>query len=207
MITPQYLQRMARYNRWQNESLYAAADALGDKDRRADRGSFFKSIHATLSHILWADELWMSRLADWDAPTGPSRDTPLYDDWRELADRRRATDARFITWADGLSQDQIDGDLEWYSGSLKRGMTSDRDLWTWFHGVATGIYAYRLNARVVMMGAAEDVSGSGRLRWEFANCLPIKLKAADLSSSSTEIGIEELHLNHEGMRLMAEGET
>ena len=128
MITPQYLQRMARYNRWQNESLYSAADTLGDKDRRADRGSFFKSIHATLSHILWADELWMSRLADWEAPAGPSRDTPLYDDWRDLTDRRSATDARFITWADGLSQDQIDGDLEWYSGTLKRGMTSPRAL-------------------------------------------------------------------------------
>ena len=74
-------------------------------------------------------------------------------------------------------------------------------------GVAGGAYAYRLNARVVMMGAAEEVNGTGLLRWEFANCLPIKLKAADLSSSSTEIGIEELHLNHEGMRLMGEGEA
>ena len=90
---------------------------------------------------------------------------------------------------------------------LKRGMTSDRGLWTWFQGVAGGAYAYRLNARVVMMGAAEEVNGTGLLRWEFANCLPIKLKAADLSSSSTEIGIEELHLNHEGMRLMGEGEA
>lgn len=90
---------------------------------------------------------------------------------------------------------------------LKRGMTGDRGLWTWFHGVASGAYAYRLNARVVMLGAAEDVAGGGLLRWEFASCLPIKLKAADLSSTSTDVGIEELHLNHEGMRLMAEGET
>lgn len=90
---------------------------------------------------------------------------------------------------------------------FKRGMTSDRGLWTWFHGVANGAYAYRLNARVVMMGADQDTATSkGQLRWEFANCLPIKLKAADLSSTSTEIGIEELHVNHEGMRLMGEGE-
>jgi phage tail-like protein len=91
---------------------------------------------------------------------------------------------------------------------LKRGMTSDRGLWTWFQGVATGAYAYRLNARVVMLGAAQDnIESAGLLRWEFANCLPIKLKAADLSSSSTEVGIEELHINHEGMRLMAESDA
>ena len=88
---------------------------------------------------------------------------------------------------------------------LKRGMTEDRGLWTWFHGVAGGAYAYRLNARVVMLapdhGATE---ASGLLRWDFANCLPVKLKAADLSANSAEIGIEELHLSHEGMRLVEE---
>lgn len=89
---------------------------------------------------------------------------------------------------------------------LKRGMTEDRGLWTWFQGVAGGAYAYRLNARVVMLAADEDTdTGTGALRWEFANCLPIKLKAADLSATSSEIGIEELHLNHEGMSLMAGG--
>lgn len=88
---------------------------------------------------------------------------------------------------------------------LKRGMTNDHGLWTWFQGVASGSYAYRLNASVVMLGAAEDVEGEGLMTWEFANCLPIKLKGADLSSSSSEIGIEELHLNHEGMQLLAGG--
>ncbi|MCR9269911.1 MAG: DinB family protein [Hyphomonadaceae bacterium] len=126
MITPGYLQRMARYNRWQNESIYGAADSLSDADRRLDRGSFFQSIHATLSHILWADELWMSRLSDWTAPEGPSREVPLYDDWGDLKQRRAAADQRFLDWSAEIHQADIDGDLEWYSGSLKRGMTSPR---------------------------------------------------------------------------------
>jgi uncharacterized damage-inducible protein DinB len=126
MITPAYLQRMARYNRWQNESLYRASDGLSDAARRQDRGSFFESIHATLSHVLWADQLWMSRLSDWQPPEGPSRKVPLYDDWDDLKQRRRAADARFLTWSDQLSQADIDGDLEWYSGSLGRGMTSPK---------------------------------------------------------------------------------
>lgn len=84
---------------------------------------------------------------------------------------------------------------------LKRGMTEDRGLWTWFEGVANGGYAYRLNARVAVLApdqAADDARGV--LRWEFANCLPVKMRAADLSATSAEVGIEELHLNHEGMR-------
>lgn len=126
MITPGYLQRMTRYNRWQNESLYAAADTLSEDARRLHRGSFFESIHATLSHILWADQLWMSRLAGWEQPGGPSREVALYDDWNDLKARRRQADATFITWSNDLSQSDVDGDLEWYSGTLKRGMTSPR---------------------------------------------------------------------------------
>jgi uncharacterized damage-inducible protein DinB len=60
MISPGYAQTMARYNRWQNRSLFAAADGLSDEERRRDRGAFFKSIHGTLNHILWADSMWMA---------------------------------------------------------------------------------------------------------------------------------------------------
>ena len=126
MITPGYVQRMARYNRWQNENLYGAADQLSDEARRLDRGSFFQSIHATLSHILWADQIWMSRLSDWDAPTAPSREVPLYDDWEDLKARRVSADQVFRDWSDTLTQADVDGDLEWYSGTLGRGMTSPR---------------------------------------------------------------------------------
>ena len=118
MITPGYVQRMARYNRWQNESIYGAADGLSSEARRMDRGSFFQSIHATLSHVLWADELWMSRLSDWTAPTGTSRESPLYDDWGELKARRAAADQRFLSWGEGLTQADVDGDLEYKRFSL-----------------------------------------------------------------------------------------
>lgn len=128
MITPKYLQRMARYNRWQNDSLYTAADTLSDADRRLDRGAFFGSIHATLSHILWADQIWMSRLSDWEAPMGGSREVPLYDDWDDLKARRIAADQTFLIWADALTQADVEGDLDWYSATLGRGMTSSRAL-------------------------------------------------------------------------------
>src|SRR5690606_4695511 len=63
MITPEYARLFARYNCWQNKSLYDAASALSDDERKAKRGAFFGSIHATLNHLLWGDQIWMSRLA------------------------------------------------------------------------------------------------------------------------------------------------
>ena len=121
MITPQYTQRMARYNRWQNESIYAAASSLSDEARRLDRGSFFRSIHATLSHILWADQIWMSRLSDWQKPDTPIAGSVDYiGDWQTLGARRVEADAAFIVWADRLTEADIYGDLSWYSGAMKR---------------------------------------------------------------------------------------
>ena len=38
MIDPGYVQRMARYNRWQNQNLYGVADSLSDEERRGERG-------------------------------------------------------------------------------------------------------------------------------------------------------------------------
>ena len=62
MIGVDYVRRMARYNRWQNENLYGAADRLSDEERRRERGAFFGSIQKTFSHLLWSDHYWMSRL-------------------------------------------------------------------------------------------------------------------------------------------------
>jgi uncharacterized damage-inducible protein DinB len=55
MITPAYCQTMARYNAWQNHSLYTAAEGLTEAERELDRGAFFGSIRATLSHLMWGE--------------------------------------------------------------------------------------------------------------------------------------------------------
>jgi uncharacterized damage-inducible protein DinB len=60
-MTPETWNALARYNRWMNEKTYAAAAMLTDEERKCDRGAFFKSIHATLNHILLADRIWMGR--------------------------------------------------------------------------------------------------------------------------------------------------
>jgi uncharacterized damage-inducible protein DinB len=40
MIDRAYVQRMARYNRWQNENLYGVADRLSAEERCLERGAF-----------------------------------------------------------------------------------------------------------------------------------------------------------------------
>lgn len=53
--------KLAKYNQQMNVAVYAAAETLSDEKRKADAGAFFKSIHLTLNHILWADKNWLRR--------------------------------------------------------------------------------------------------------------------------------------------------
>jgi phage tail-like protein len=93
---------------------------------------------------------------------------------------------------------QRSGPVTFATVVLKRGMTPTRDAYKWFELVGNGSYAYRLAATVTMF----DSAGNGVLSWKLEKALPVKFKAADLKATSTEIGVEELHLAHEGLSLL-----
>jgi uncharacterized damage-inducible protein DinB len=121
MIDQAYVQRMARYNRWQNENLYGVADGLSEQDRRTERGAFFGSIHKTLSHLLWADRIWLARFTN--APQPPAsipESVSLFPEWLLLKDERATTDAGMIHWAETVDPAWLTGELTWFSGVLKR---------------------------------------------------------------------------------------
>ena len=130
MIDPAYVQRMARYNRWQNANLYGVADTLSDAERRRERGAFFGSVHATLSHLLWGDQIWMSRFVDGPPPPRPDGSSAgwvaLHPDWSELKRTRVAFDETIIGWADGLDARWLTGDLTYYSVGGKRDITGPK---------------------------------------------------------------------------------
>jgi uncharacterized damage-inducible protein DinB len=129
MIDVAYVQCMARYNAWQNRSIYGAADTLSDDERRRERGAFFGSIHKTLSHLLWADRIWMSRFTDVPSPGASIRESvSLYPDWEALRRERSAFDTVIVGWAEGLDPAWLDGDLTWFSGAAKREVTRPK----WF---------------------------------------------------------------------------
>jgi uncharacterized damage-inducible protein DinB len=127
MIGTGYVQRMARYNAWQNENLYSCAERLSDEARRQERGAFFGSIHGTLNHLLWADEIWMSRFCGTPRQrAGIPESTRLRAGWEELKRDRVDFDERIIAWADGLAETDIAGDLTYYSGAAKRDIVAPK---------------------------------------------------------------------------------
>jgi phage tail-like protein len=91
------------------------------------------------------------------------------------------------------------GQVSFSTVVLKRGYSSSSDLWTWFQSVASGGYAQRLTVIITVF----ELDGTSSLAWMLARALPVKFKAADLSAKSGDFGIEELHLVHEGLSLMA----
>jgi phage tail-like protein len=81
---------------------------------------------------------------------------------------------------------------------LKRGLTRDARLWEWFAASARQLPALRRNVTIEIRSPSMAETGAVQ-RWTLVRALPIKLKVPDLSARATEVGIEELHLAHEGM--------
>ncbi|MEM7445041.1 MAG: DinB family protein [Pseudomonadota bacterium] len=120
MITLEFAKTMARYNRWQNESVVAAASRLTDQDRWRDRGAFFRSIAETLNHILWDDRIWLARFAGNEkmvleiGSRHPYTDTPRK--WISYGRERAALDDELVAWADGLSEADLARSIFWTRG-------------------------------------------------------------------------------------------
>lgn len=121
MIDVRYVRRMARYNQWQNQNLYSVADRLSDAARRQERGAFFGSIHKTFNHLMWADQIWISRFTGGPRPAGGIPESlTLYPDWDDLKPNRARFDTEIIRWADALAPTWLAGELTYHSFSTKR---------------------------------------------------------------------------------------
>lgn len=90
---------------------------------------------------------------------------------------------------------------------LKRGVTLDRDLWKWwamFTGctddgnqtqLANGAFARRLRVTITLKDSADRPA----MIWRLERAMPVKFKVADFNGRASDVGIEELHLVHEGL--------
>lgn len=88
---------------------------------------------------------------------------------------------------------------------LKRGLTSNWELWKWFAKVSQGAYAYRLDAEIKILGPGDIQRDQPRFVWKLEKCLPTKFKGPDLDAVSEQVAVEELHLAHEGLTLTEPG--
>jgi uncharacterized damage-inducible protein DinB len=118
MITPAYVQLMAEYNQWMNDKLYACAAQLSGEQLTEDRGAFFKSVHGTLKHIIWADDLWLSRfLGTSDKVVASNLDGM---DLAAMTRHRVALDAAVVQWAKSVDESWLDQPLTWFSNLYKQ---------------------------------------------------------------------------------------
>jgi uncharacterized damage-inducible protein DinB len=104
--------------------LHREAAALDEAVRKLDRGAYFQSIHGTLSHLMWGDQVWMHRFSGSPKPECSIKDSPqLYTDWNMLSAERIVMDEQIVQWARGVSTEWLSGELTWFSGATRREMS------------------------------------------------------------------------------------
>jgi uncharacterized damage-inducible protein DinB len=127
VIEPGYVRTMAAYNAEMNRRLYAAAARLRDAERRQDRGAFWRSIHGTFNHLLWADRMWMSRIAGWEKPSLPLKASDaLIERFDELSAARAQADRDLVHWAERVDEAWLGEDQVWFSGAAQREVRQPR---------------------------------------------------------------------------------
>ena len=105
----------SEYNQHMNQRLYAAAAQLSDDDLSRDRGAFFKSVIATLNHIVVGDIIWLKRFSTQPAgayllshtsqlPQPHALNAMLYDNLETLRPAREEIDQLIIQWINNLSE-------------------------------------------------------------------------------------------------------
>lgn len=129
MPNNQYAISMANYNSWQNDVLVKAASLLSIQELQKDRGAFFGSIQNTFSHILWGDQIWLSRFSGATAPKGGIPESAqLYSDWNAFIEKRARFDQTIINWANTVDSNWFNGDLSWFSGAVNREVIKPKSL-------------------------------------------------------------------------------
>lgn len=95
-------------------------------------------------------------------------------------------------------QIRLSGPVAYGQLTLKRGMTANFDLWTWFKD-SVADPRLRADADVVLLGTD---GSSERARFRLTRCLPTKIKAPALNAKDGQIAIEELQLVYETLEFV-----
>ena len=127
LVTPPFVRTMAAYNAEMNRRLYAAAGRIPDATRRQDRGAFWGSLHGTLCHLVWGDQMWMSRFDGWPKPTVIQKQSAtLIADFDELLRARFEADEKISAWAGRVTEGWLGDDMLWFSSSAQKELRSPR---------------------------------------------------------------------------------
>ncbi|GAB4237146.1 MAG: DinB family protein [Stanieria sp.] len=119
MITANFLEVMALYNKWQNESLFKICDDLGEDQLHLDRVMFFDSIFKTLNHIINVDQTIHSFIYTKTLPQFEPNLIP-YPEYHQLRSARFKFDKKLVQESQNCSQEWLDEIFEFWSERLNR---------------------------------------------------------------------------------------
>src|SRR6266446_1135343 len=89
--------------------------------------------------------------------------------------------------------------LQTYSNvTLKRGYTTNRELWDWYKNIVNGIADRRHGSVILMDEQRKDV-----LRWSIENAWIKKIEAPSFNDTANGVAVESIELVHEGLALEA----
>ena len=94
-------------------------------------------------------------------------------------------------------QIRFTGPFNYGQVTLKRGMTTNFDLWDWVNETLTNP-SLRADAQIVLLGADHKTE---RVGFVLSRCLPTKIKAPALNAKDGMVAIEELQLTYESLTL------
>ena len=109
MIALSQIEELFAYTAWANRRLFTALAALSAEDYKRDLKTSFGSLHGTVAHIVWADDLWLRRWQGAGPPAvaqGKDLETlaAAQQRWESLAAER----ARFIG---GLTEARLESEI------------------------------------------------------------------------------------------------
>jgi len=94
-----------------------------------------------------------------------------------------------VLMAGGVSYGQL---------TLRRGMTTKLDLWTWFERVAGGERGLRASIEVVMFAADHQTE---QARFALDGCVPVRLRAPALNAREGLLAVEEMQIAYETLQM------
>jgi phage tail-like protein len=111
-----------------------------------------------------------------------------------------AAEAEVVEYREGAdrltSSRKLPGRVTYPNVTLRRGLTTSRELWDWWQTVRDGTLQRRTVLIVLLNDAREPV-----LRWRLREAWIVRIEYSELEASKNEIAIETIELAHEGLDL------
>lgn len=82
--------------------------------------------------------------------------------------------------------------------TLKRGVATTPDLWTWYDQVRQGSFGARRSLLIAQL----DYDGSAALVWYVLRALPAKYTGPGWNAGQSSVAIESIEIAHEGLQLL-----